>query len=254
MTNQPSPPDYSRNPPPVAARRRASNPAEIQKPASTVPWWIDWIILVVSIGAIGIFTAAQTIGSGVSLTTDTRLSWHLVRAAGLTAYTLLSASTLWGIFLASRVIKDWSPGQLSLVLHATASWLGVLLVIIHMALLLFDTYYTYTISNLLIPFTGPYRPIWTGLGTIAMFLLIAITLSFSFRKLIGQKAWRLLHYMSYVTFALSTVHALFAGTDGTSTGMRLMLGIFCTVVFVLFTVRIRQTLNDRRLRVVNRIA
>jgi len=227
-----------------------------ERAVNNVPWWIDWLILivVVSIGVVGVYTAAQTLDSGVTLSTDTRLSWHLVRAAGLTSYTLLTASTLWGIFLASRVIKDWAPGTLSLILHASASWLGVVLVLVHMGLLLFDSYYSYTLSNLLIPFTGPYRPLWTGLGTIALFLLIGITLSFSFRRLIGQKAWRLLHNLSYVTFALATVHALFSGTDSTSNGMRILLAIFSLVVGVLMLMRLNRWWTNRRTRGAQRLA
>src|SRR5579859_8037747 len=169
-----------------------------------LPRWIDWLVLAVTlvVAATAIFYTVQVGAFNVSLTDDALWSWHLIRACGLVAYALLTASTLWGIFLSSRVIKDWSPGPLSLLLHATTSWLAVIFSIVHAVLLLFDNYYQFTPSNLLVPFTGPYRPTWVGLGILGLYLIGVITISFSLRKLIGQRAWQWLHYTSYIGFAL----------------------------------------------------
>src|SRR5206468_4741955 len=136
---------------------------------------------------------------------------------------------------------DWSPGPLSMLLHATTSWLAVALTLAHMGLLLFDNYYTYTLSNLLIPFTGPYRPIAVGLGILAFWIILAVTISFSMRKLLGRRAWLLLHYTSYVSFGLVAVHALFAGTDATRPGMLMILGGFTALVGTMLIMRIRQS-------------
>ncbi len=101
--------------------------------ARGVPHWVDGLILLivlgVSIEAIHDYVQAGTFG--FSLAGDQNVSWHMVRSAGLTAYILLGASTLWGVFLATRAIKDWSPGPVSLLLHATASWLAVVLGFAH---------------------------------------------------------------------------------------------------------------------------
>ncbi len=208
-----------------------------------IPRWVDGLILVivvaVAVVAIGYYVQAGTFGS--SLADDQNVSWHMVRSAGLTAYILLGASTLWGVFLATRAIKDWSPGPVSLLLHASASWLAVVLGFAHAGLLLFDRYYQYKLSDLLVPFTGPYRPLAVGLGTLSLWFALAITISFSLRKLLGQRNWRLLHYTSYVTFLLVTVHALLAGTDGNNLGMRLIAGFF--VVGMLGTVALRLLRN-----------
>jgi predicted ferric reductase len=49
-----------------------------------------------------------------------------------------------------------------------------------------------------------------------------IAISFNVKKRIGQKAWRTLHYFSYLVFGMVTVHALGAGTDAAKIGMRVM--------------------------------
>lgn len=216
----------------------------VEAPKANNLGWIDWAAaLVVGLASVGML--AYTLSSGVlnvSLFDTAKWSWYLVRAAGLTAFLLLTASTIWGIFLSSHLIKDWSPGPVSLLLHATTSWLAVVLSIAHMGLLLFDNYYTYTLSDIIIPFTGPYRPLAVGIGIIAFWMLFAITISFSMRKLIGRKAWLWLHYTSYAAFGLVGAHALFAGTDATRPAMLVILGGFTLLVGIMMTMRIRQSL------------
>lgn len=220
-------------------------------PQRKVLHWVDWLLLLIVAGVsvVTVLSAWPSVTAGLSLANDTKLSWHLVRSAGLTAYALLGASTIWGLFLSSRAIKDWSPGPMSLLFHSSLAWLAVVLSIAHVGLLMFDSYYSYKLSDLLVPFTGPYRPFAVGLGTIAAWLSFCITISFSLRKLIGQRAWRWLHYASYLAFGLITVHGLLAGSDSNKVGMQVLMGSFVVGVTVLLVVRVRnarQTQTARR--------
>ncbi len=208
-------------------------------------YWVDLIFLLVAVGAT-LFSVVSLIQGGVlstSLAVDAQLSWHLSRAAGLTAYTLMAASTIWGLFLSSHLLKNWTPGPVSLLLHATVSWLAVGISVVHIGVLLFDGYYKYTLADLLVPFIGPYRPLAVGLGVLAIWLTVAITLSFSFRRLIGQRAWRWLHYTSYAAFALVTIHSLLAGTDVTKPGMGILVGGSFVAVSGLLSWRILQAVS-----------
>ena len=56
-------------------------------------------------------------------------------------------------------------------------------------------------------------PFATALGVLAAELMVLIYLSFSVRRRIGAKAWRALHWLTYLVFALGTVHGLAAGSD-----------------------------------------
>jgi predicted ferric reductase len=169
---------------------------------------------------------------------DEKLTWHLIRSSGIVAYALLMASTVWGLFLSSQIVKEWSPGPISLTLHSTISWLALLLGLAHGLMLMFDEYFTYTLVSILIPFTGPYRPEAVGLGTLAFWIVLLVALSFPFRKRIGHKAWKRLHYLSYVAFGLVTVHGLLAGTDGEHPGFRVLLGMSVTLVVLLLGIRL----------------
>jgi len=216
-------------------RNRASAPTRTQVETTAPSHLVDWIVFFIVLGVSVITFAALWPSLSVNpvLTQDTKVSWYFVRAAGLTAYALLGASTVWGLFLTSRVIADWSPGPMSMLFHASASWLAVVLSIAHAALLLLDKYYQYTIIDLIVPFVGPYRPLAVGIGVIAAWLTIAITISFSLRKVIGQKAWRWLHYASYVTFALVTAHGVLAGSDSENIGTRIMYSVMSVAVLAL---------------------
>lgn len=222
--------------------RQPAHSVQPMQPAqkSGLPRWIEWLLVLIVV-AVAVSSFVYTLQSGafsVTLVGNTQWSWFLVRSAGMVAYALLAASMLWGLFLSSHILKNWSPGPLTMVLHAATSWLALVLSIAHALLLLFDSYYTYTIQNIVIPFTGPYRPFAVGLGIIALWLTLLITVSFSLRRLIGHRQWLWLHYTSYGAFALITVHAMLAGTDATQSGVRIILFVFGAAVFALFAVRV----------------
>lgn len=226
------------------ARRKGG----VREPASgNALKWADRLILGVAlIVSLASLAAVWHVGAfGLPLTSDPLLSWHVVRAAGLTAFALLGASMVWGVFLSSRVIKDWSPGPVMLLLHATVSWLALGATAAHIGMLLFDRYYTYTLADLLIPFSGPYRPVAVGLGILSAWLALAIAVSFSVRKRLGMKAWRFLHLTSYAAFALVALHGLLAGTDAGKPGMRLMAAGFAAITAALLGCRVYQMRRER---------
>ena len=147
-------------------------------------------------------------------------TWYVIRSTGIAAYLLMTFSVLWGLALSSKVAKDWSPGNLSLMIHSTLSWLAVIMTLAHVGFLLLDKYFVYTLADLLVPFIGPYRPIAVGFGTLAFWITLIVTLSFPFRKRLGNKRWKQIHYLSYGAFILTTMHGLLAGTDTANIGMQ----------------------------------
>jgi sulfoxide reductase heme-binding subunit YedZ len=202
--------------------------------------WLDILTLFVSL-AIIILSASWLLYSGtfnIVLSQDEKLTWHLVRSSGLVAYILLMVSTIWGLFISSQLVKDWSPGPISLTLHSTVSWLSIILGLIHALLLRFDDYFTYTLRDIFIPFTGPYRPAFVGLGTLAFWLLLVVSLSFPLKKYLGHRNWKYLHYTSYLSFGLVSLHGMFAGTDGGQLGFRLVVSIGVMLVLLLLGIRL----------------
>ena len=139
--------------------------------------------------------------------------WYLVRSSGTVAYLLLAASTIWGLVISSKFVKELIPGPIALAMHNYLSWNAIGLTILHAVLLLFTGFMDYDVVDLLVPFTGPYSPFWVGLGIIGTYLMLLTTLTFYVRGRIGYRSFHLIHYLSYAAFVLALLHSWFAGTD-----------------------------------------
>lgn len=207
----------------------------------TTGWQIVGFLVSVSIGLAGglaLLTAAESflttavLGDVLAVYGD-KTAWYLTRSTGTVAYLLLSGSTLWGLVLSSKILQEEVPAALALALHNVLAWLSVALAGLHAVVLLFDSYYDYRLSDLLLPFAGPYRPLWVGLGIIGFYLALLTSASFSWRKWLGSKRWRALHALTFVAYALATVHGLTAGTDSQAPGMRAVyIGSSLMVLFL----------------------
>jgi predicted ferric reductase len=140
--------------------------------------------------------------------------WYLSRASGLVAYGLLWLSMAFGVMLTSRMARAWPGGLLAYDLHQYTSLLGLAFALFHGLILKGDRYINYTLPQLLVPFASAnYRPGWVGLGQIAFYLLVIVGLSFYARRVIGQRLWRLIHFLSFGVFMLGLTHGVMSGTD-----------------------------------------
>ncbi len=223
-------------------RMTQRNPiANLRKLEEMALWVVAGLALSVLLGVAGALLFAFVDWGHVWTTvlpTGTKASWYLTRATATVAYLLLSAATVWGLVLSTRIVKSTVPAPLALALHGGMSWLGLVLGGAHAALLLMDTYYTYTPAAILVPFTGPYRPLWVGLGTLSLYGLVIVAASFWARKWMGMAAWRALHYTSFVFYLLVTVHGIMSGTDSHSLGAQTMYLGSAAIIFFLTIYRI----------------
>jgi DMSO/TMAO reductase YedYZ heme-binding membrane subunit len=124
-----------------------------------------------------------------------------------------------------------------MLMHASLSWLAVGFGLVHGLLLMRDDYFTYRLTDVLIPFTGPYRPLAVGLGILSFWIAFVVTISFSMRKQLGNRVWKTLHLSSYLMFGMVTIHGLLAGSDGGRLGFRMMLGLSMLSVISLLIYR-----------------
>ncbi|MCC6167576.1 MAG: ferric reductase-like transmembrane domain-containing protein [Caldilineaceae bacterium] len=177
-----------------------------------------------------------------------RGAWYLTRAAGTVAYLLLTGSTIWGLILSSRVVADRVPPPLALALHNSLAWLAIGFASFHALVLLGDGYYTYRLADILIPFVGPYRPGWVGLGTLGLYGAIIISASFGLRRWIGQRHWRRLHMLTFAVYALVTLHGFAAGTDTANPGARAIYLAGALAVIFLVNYRLLTARRDRKQR------
>ncbi len=151
----------------------------------------------------------------------TRLVWYAIRVAGVSAYLALWLTTIAGLCISGQFGGRWLPGALLYPLHQLGD-LALSLAVLHAALLLGDHYAGFTPQSLVIPFTATYRPLWTGLGIVALYLSAIVFWSVHLRSRIGYRAWRTIHLASVVAFGFALAHGLASGTDSEWAPMRLM--------------------------------
>jgi len=139
--------------------------------------------------------------------------WYISRAAGLTAYLLLTLNICLGLMVRTRAL-DWLLARWrSFDLHQFTALLALGFLALHVFSLLGDHFIGYRLDQLLVPFASPYRPSWVALGVVGVYLLIGIAGSSYLQRFIGHRAWRAIHYLSFAAFLLALGHGILAGTD-----------------------------------------
>jgi methionine sulfoxide reductase heme-binding subunit len=145
--------------------------------------------------------------------------WLLARASGLTAYALVTGSVLAGLTVKSKPLGRRIRAAVATDLHRFVSLLALGAIAIHGVTLMLDTAVPLPLAGLVVPGLSPYRPLATGIGVLAAELMLLIYVSFSFRRRIGARNWRRLHYLTFGVFAAATIHGLAAGSDRWAFGL-----------------------------------
>lgn len=202
-------------------------------------------------GQIQSYLSSQTQLMGLPLTGKTSAYWYMARAGGIVSYVLIWFSVVWGLVLSTKITGKLIPAPITYGLHEFLSILAVVFAVLHAVVLLGDEYIKFNVFHLIVPFTAPYEPLWTGLGVIGLYLTAALTLSFYFRKQLGQKVWRSLHYLTFAAFVLTSVHGMMAGSDsGLIVTTLLYWGTGFSVVFLtyyrLLTLKVKEKKPARR--------
>lgn len=218
------------------------------------PDWIAFPLLGLLAGVIALllFTpAAASLRHGLDRLfafNTQQAMWFITRAAGIIAYLLLWLSTAWGLAIPSKIMSDMLTGDFAFDFHQFISLLALGFLGIHIFILTADRYLPYSLAQILIPFNSPYRPVWVGLGTIALYLTLLVTVTFYLKKRIGMNKFRVIHYSSMLAYLFGVVHALFAGTDSSMPATLIMYGsTFLVIVFLtvywLVSLRLRPVKN-----------
>ena len=139
--------------------------------------------------------------------------WFLSRSSGIVTWALLAATTLWGIFLSTRMLKPYDRPAWLRDLH---TWLGTLTLLgtgIHIIAIMADSYVQFSVKDILVPMSAQWKPLALAWGIVSMYMLIAVQVSSWAMKKIPRKLWRAIHFLSYGLFATTSIHSLSAGTD-----------------------------------------
>ncbi len=181
--------------------------------------------------------------------------WYLARALGFVALIAFTASTSLGLLATSsrRGRQKTERRLVRQLVHRSVAVIGLLALGLHAAAVVADSYVDVSLPSTLVPFTAGYRPLAVGLGTLALWVFVLTAVSGAMRgRLAGwsaggvsSRAWRVVHRVAYVGWALSMGHGLLAGTD-TRTPWALATYALCAVAVGGTAVRVLATRTPRR--------
>ena len=144
---------------------------------------------------------------------DGPLLWFLNRGTGFTLMVLLTATVLLGILATRGAAGGRMPRFATQSLHRNLGLLSVLMLLAHVTSAVADEYVDIRWWQALSPLGATYRPLWLGLGTLALDLMVLVTLTSLLRPRIGHRLWLVVHLGSYAAWAAAVAHGLGIGTD-----------------------------------------
>jgi sulfoxide reductase heme-binding subunit YedZ len=170
--------------------------------------------------------------------------WYTTRGAGAVSMILLSAVVILGVLSSLRFQSAGWPRFLTPALHRNLALMTLVFLGLHIVTAVVDPFTHLGWLTAVVPFSSYYRTFWLGLGTIAFELLAAIVVTSLLRGLIGQAAWRAIHWLAYASWPVAVLHGFGAGTDVLSAWF-MVLSIVCVGSVVMAVVyRILQPSAD----------
>jgi sulfoxide reductase heme-binding subunit YedZ len=171
--------------------------------------------------------------------------WALGRGTGVVALVVFTLSIVLGILSRSgRPLAGLGRFGLNEV-HRTAALTGVGLIAVHVTSLFFDPYAQLQLVDFVVPFLGSYRPLWLGLGTVAIDLLVVVTVVSLLRGRVGPRVFRAVHWLTYAFWPIALLHGLGTGTDAGSLWMDAVAVVCVSAVAAAVTWRLLPSYAER---------
>jgi predicted ferric reductase len=130
---------------------------------------------------------------------------------GLTAITLLTLNVLLGLLMSVKYnpVRAWPHRRVkTFQLH---NWTGYIALVVsgaHAVILLFSSQEHFRVLDLIYPLGYEKQPLINGLGALGFYLLLFIVVTSYFRREIGRRRWKLLHFTTYAAAAVFFVHSI----------------------------------------------
>jgi sulfoxide reductase heme-binding subunit YedZ len=159
--------------------------------------------------------------------------WYAARASGVAAYVVLSVVVSLGLTLGGKAQnRRWPRFSLEDV-HRFGGLLVGSLIGVHVLAIAADSFLPFSLTQLIVPFTSTYRPLWTGLGIAAAEILLALAITNHYRRRLPYSFWRKAHYLNFAVWGFASLHGLMAGTDRGAAWLAILYGVSVATVLML---------------------
>jgi len=170
------------------------------------------------------------------------IEWILIRGSGVAAFALLSAATIWGLLVSSKLLGRIVKAKPLTWFHESLGIGALLATVVHVVVLSIHDFLEFSWIEILVPGVSDWRPLPTAFGVVSIYALIVVIGSFYVKRFIGQKVWRSIHFISFGLFISALLHGMLSGTD---TNSPLMLGLYTGSAIVVFALVGQRLTLDR---------
>lgn len=174
-----------------------------------------------------------------------QLWWYVARSGGIVALILTGMSVIWGLALSTKVMAGTPSPKWLLSLH---KWLGALSVTftgIHVGALVLDSYVSFGLTDILIPFASDWKPGAVAWGIVTTYLLLAVQVSSTFMKRIPRRWWKGIHMSSWALFWTGLIHGITAGTDASHP---IYIAVTATMTLLVLFLTVTRSLTAKKAR------
>jgi sulfoxide reductase heme-binding subunit YedZ len=156
--------------------------------------------------------------------------WFAARGAGIVSLLMLTASAVFGLVTVTRFQAAGWPRFFNYEMHRRVSLLSVAFLATHILAAVFDPYLKLGPAAALVPFAASWKPVPVAFGVISLYLVVALIATSLLRKHLGQRAWRLVHWTSYLMWPLAFAHTVTVGSDALAPWMLVIEAVCLAVV------------------------
>jgi sulfoxide reductase heme-binding subunit YedZ len=172
-----------------------------------------FLVLLAVAGLVAVVATDQVVPASSTHQAQLRI-WLAARAAGITAYLLLTLQVVLGLVLAHPTNQTtWRMSRYLFPWHENA-WVFVLAFLgAHILTIVVDPYAGVGIGGALVPGLSSYRSSAVALGTLALYALLITGLTARYTRRLPPGIWLKIHRASIGVFVLAWLHGVLAGTD-----------------------------------------
>jgi predicted ferric reductase len=130
---------------------------------------------------------------------------------GLFALWLLTLNLVLGLLLSVHYnpLKRWPHKRINyFTFHNWTAYVALALVVAHAAILPLSSTAGWVWKDVLWPSAVPLQPTLNVLGAVSLYLVLLVVVTSYVRRRMGRKAWKLVHWASYVSAVLFYIHGL----------------------------------------------
>jgi sulfoxide reductase heme-binding subunit YedZ len=177
---------------------------------------------------------------------------------GLAAMTLLTLNILIGLVMSVKYnpVRSWPHRRINTFkIHNWTAYIALTIAAMHPVIILFSSTAKFSLVDILYPVNAPKQPWINVLGALALYTLAFVVLTSYFRRELGRKKWKTLHFTAYGTAALFFVHGILTDPNLKDApidfldGEKVYVELCLLLVIVVAALRIRWQLRQPPARV-----